>query len=207
MFGEKLPKMYKGEVIDYLICGIVFTRGANGATISEIRTDFYDVALQNCYRLHRSTGEIVNYLNSLPGLVMDVLPSGAYVWFAETFFNETKNADIAKSVSKSSGDDGIGTGSSDPEPQTGDQQRIDVANTELPGYVSHGELMHMVTPQMNRRCRDESIPIIEITDDYPNESTLQAVPIPIQGLSIHCDANTNVDRWIFFERLNLSFDL
>lgn len=191
--------MLKAEVIEYLICGIVFTRGANGATISEIRSDFYEVALQNCYRLHRDTDEIVNFLNSLPGLAMDVLPSGAYVWFAETFFpckkDATANVDVPKSDRKSSGDDGIGTGSSDPEVQTCGQQRIDVANTAFSGYVSQGEPLHVEPlPEMNRRCRDESIPLIEITDDCPSGSTLKAVPIPIQGLSIHCDDYSNADR-------------
>lgn len=198
--------MLKGSLVDYVICGIVFTRGTNGATIGEIRSDFEDVTLQKCSRLNRKTDRIVNYLNRLPGLVMDVLPSGTYVWYAQSFYSLAERS--AESVRKSSGDDGFGTGSSgtemnvvpnaqmtNPLPQMANNSpRTSLAHNDPPAVSnpSHGVPQPSVMQPADRRNRDESIPTIEITDDHPNESTLNAVPIPIQGLSIHCDVN--VDR-------------
>lgn len=198
--------MLKDCIVDYVICGIVFTRGTNGATIGEIRSDFEEVTLQKCYRLNRKTDRIVKYLNRLPGLVMDVMPTGTYVWYAQSFYNLAEKS--AESVRKSSGDDGFGTGSSGTEMNVVPNAQMknaspQVANNRLPTSIahndppsvsnsSHGGPMPTVMQPADRGNHDESIPTIEITDDHPNESTLNAVPIPIQGLSIHCDVN--IDR-------------
>lgn len=199
--------MLKECLVDYVICGIVFTRGANGATISEIRSDFSQITLQKCNRLNRETGKIVKYLNRLPGLVMDVLPSGAYVWYAQSFCSIDKDDQIAKNDRKSSGDEGIGTGSSgtdvnarpqtemkNPSPKMPNENipPVGIANNDLPVVSNSLHDVPTVMQPADRRNRDESIPTIEITDDHINESTFNAVPIPIQGLSIHCDVN--VDR-------------
>lgn len=203
--------MLKKKMMDYLICGIVFTRGADGATISEIRSDLYALTESECHRLHRQTDEIVDYLNQLPGLVMETLPSGAYVWLADSFHMEYVAMNAANGNRKCSGNDGIGTGSSEPEvnvavvrpaqminpsPQISNisysiDKPINDSSTSVL-KIPHGEPMHSVTHQGHPSFRDQSIPFIEITDDPSDESTLNAVPIPIQGLSIHCDVN--VDR-------------
>lgn len=186
---------------DYIVCDIVFTRGANGATISEIRSDFLQKTQLECRPLRRDNNEAsIRYLNSLSGLVKDQLPSGAHVWFAECFHKVHTD----ESPRKVSADDGIGTGSSDTEMNSVPSTHSTDPTLQIPtnihsicvsnnGHSNLSNIPHEIPFQpVVRQINRESTPAIEITADTTNDSTLDVAPIPIQGLSIHCDVN--VDR-------------
>lgn len=187
----------------------MFTRGSDGATISEIRSDFYAATEQKCHRLNRSTNEIVDYLNSLPGLVMDKLPSGAFVWFFERFRQECVPSNAEKGDRESTSDDGIGTGPSEEEVLGEGVARTEDPSSEISKKTNQTiasvapiateellcEPLHPGTHHNQGSFFGQSIPIIEISDENSNEHTSDAVPIPIQGLTINGDVN--VDRWVF----------
>lgn len=189
---------------DFIVTGIVFARGADGATISEIRSDYLQATQSECRPLQQNTDKCIDYLNRLAGLVEDHQPNEAHVWFAQCFHNShAKSVNNVEGSRKVSADDGIGTGSSDteanvvPSTQSTDpipqiptnNLNICVSNNE---HSNHSEIPHEIPFQSVVRQIDrefESIPTIEISADPTNESTLDVDPIPIQGLSIHCDVN------------------
>lgn len=205
--------MLKDGVMQYLICSIVHTRGVNGATISEIRSDFHELALQKCRYLYGNTTDIVDYLNNLPGLVMRTMTAGTYVWYSVDYDIEHKtNLKNIKNHEKSSQDDITFASRPDPEanesihilpsavpsiqilpsPCTKNEHsnRIGESVTTNNDTLTNRSHSH-VSPSYTDMHQDNRNETIENTDDNINESTLKAVPIPIQGLSIHQDFNVN----------------
>lgn len=63
-----------------MILGIISARGAEGATIGEIQSDYREMAGYDCPLFWKSNEFILDFMNQLPGLEMSVLPGGAYVW-------------------------------------------------------------------------------------------------------------------------------
>lgn len=72
---------------DMIIRGIVATRGEEGATIAEMREDYFEIVcekwpLQGVH--HRA---IIGYLMELEGLVMVKHPNGACIWYVDDLGN------------------------------------------------------------------------------------------------------------------------
>lgn len=72
---------------DMIIRGIVATRGEEGATISEMRDDYFEIVcekwpLQGVH--HRA---IIGYLTELEGLVMVREPTGPCIWYVDDLGN------------------------------------------------------------------------------------------------------------------------
>lgn len=79
----------------YVILGIISARGAEGATIGEIRSDYRELMGCEISLFSKSTEFILDYVNQLPGVVMSVLPEGAFVWhMCEQFAAELKQMSI-----------------------------------------------------------------------------------------------------------------
>lgn len=78
----KMLKMEK-ELFDCLICGIVLTRGDDGATIAEMRSDYNEIMCEPWPLAQLTTLEIIRYLEKITGLRMETLASGAYVWYVD----------------------------------------------------------------------------------------------------------------------------
>lgn len=178
----------KAGLTERIICGIVFTRGTDGATIGEIRTDFYEVTSYECVPLTHSLEECVGYLSRLPGLVMETSPGGAYVWFAECL------------RAKSTGNNNIYV---DKEIDTRQKQQKPNQSIDKPQNnpaalrvvqnvgVNISPRIQSIAVRGNQRCSSVSNPTIEITDVDSTGSTIDAVPVPIQGLSVHDDFDSD----------------
>lgn len=72
---------------DMIIRGIVATRGEEGATIAEMRDDYFEIVcekwpLQGVH--HRA---IIGYLTELEGLVMVRVPNGPCIWYVDDLGN------------------------------------------------------------------------------------------------------------------------
>lgn len=61
---------YHNLELDMILRGIVMTRGENGATISEMRTDYYDITGEQWPLYHYRTQRIVKYLMEIDGFLM-----------------------------------------------------------------------------------------------------------------------------------------
>lgn len=61
---------------DMLLRGIVMTRGENGATISEMRSDYYQLIGEQWPLYRNRTQSIVKYLTEIEGLMMNKLDDG-----------------------------------------------------------------------------------------------------------------------------------
>lgn len=70
------------EIFDLIIRGIVLTRGADGATISEIRRDYMEMVGDQWPLADYLDSEIIGYLNKISGIYMDKWDNGAYIWRA-----------------------------------------------------------------------------------------------------------------------------
>lgn len=69
--------------LDMLLRGIVMSRGDKGATISEMRSDYYHIIGEK-WPLHQiTTKEIVNYIINIDGLMMEQIPDGPCVWYID----------------------------------------------------------------------------------------------------------------------------
>lgn len=67
--------------LDAIICGIIMTRGESGATISEIRSDYFDIVCQHWPLRWNTTDQIVQYLMEINGIVAERIEDGPYVWY------------------------------------------------------------------------------------------------------------------------------
>lgn len=75
-----------------VIFDIINARGVDGATIGEIHADYKKEMGRDSSFFHQSIDDIVYFINSLPGLEMDTLNGGAYVWYVrDDFQNENEN--------------------------------------------------------------------------------------------------------------------
>lgn len=69
--------------LDMIIRGITMTRGENGATIAEMRSDYYDIFGEAWELVKFGTEEIVKYLLEIDGLMMEKLEDGLCVWYID----------------------------------------------------------------------------------------------------------------------------
>ena len=74
--------------LDMLLRGIVMTRGENGATISEMRSDYYRIYGQQWPLQYKNTWQIISYLMGIDGLVMDKHEDGLCRLKLNAFFVE-----------------------------------------------------------------------------------------------------------------------
>lgn len=74
--------------LDMLLRGIVMTRGENGATINEMRSDYYQIYGQQWPLQHDSTHDIVGYLMEIDGLLMNREENGLCRLKLNAFFVE-----------------------------------------------------------------------------------------------------------------------
>lgn len=81
--------------LDMILRGIVMTRGEMGATIGEMRSDYYDM-IGESWPLHRmNSKQIIKYLVSIDGLMMEQLDTGLCIWYID---------DIGSNVSEQGSD-------------------------------------------------------------------------------------------------------
>lgn len=91
---------------DMILRGIVMSRGESGATISEIRADYFDVVCQPWPLRRSTTDQIVQYLMEIDGLMAERLENGPYIWYiddigaslSEREATDSNNNDIYNSV-------------------------------------------------------------------------------------------------------------
>lgn len=68
---------------DMILRGIVMTRGELGATIKEMRSDYYDIIGEAWPLKYRNTHEIIIYLLEIDGLMMEKLDTGLCIWYID----------------------------------------------------------------------------------------------------------------------------
>lgn len=74
---------YHNVELDMMLRGIVMTRGELGATIAEMRKDFYKI-MGEPWPLNRlKTNKIVEYLLEIDGLMMEHLDTGLCIWYID----------------------------------------------------------------------------------------------------------------------------
>lgn len=68
---------------DMLLRGIVMTRGENGATIEEMRTDYFRMFGEHWLLMGNTLAETVSYLIDIDGLMMEKQSSGLCIWYID----------------------------------------------------------------------------------------------------------------------------
>lgn len=76
-------KPYGDKIV---IFSIIKARGADGATIGEIHHDYKEITGKDSQFFSKPVEQIIGFLDSLPGLRMHTLTSGAYVWCVKDDF-------------------------------------------------------------------------------------------------------------------------
>lgn len=100
------------QKFDIIVRGIVMTRGENGATIEEIRSDYFEMMGEQWPLKHDRTKLIVLYLNEIDGLMMEELDTGLCIWYiddigsslSERQIDSNNNTSVAVHQSDVSGD-------------------------------------------------------------------------------------------------------
>lgn len=76
--------------LDLMLCGIVATRGKHGATITELRNDYYK-AVEVPWSLRKyDTNRIIRYLNEIKSLVMVENENGTCIWYVNDGANPSE---------------------------------------------------------------------------------------------------------------------
>lgn len=73
--------------LDMIIRGIVASRGEEGATISEMREDYFEIVCEKWPLQYFHYRRVVAYLMELEGLVMVREPNGPYIWYVDDLGN------------------------------------------------------------------------------------------------------------------------
>lgn len=73
--------------LDMLLRGIIMSRGDDGATIAEMRADYFDIKLEPWPLQYQSTDNIRKYLLQIDGLLMQQQDSGLCVWYIDDLGN------------------------------------------------------------------------------------------------------------------------
>lgn len=73
--------------LDMILRGIVMSRGENGATISEMRSDYYEITSEQWPLRSLPTSRIVQYLLQIDGLMMEKLENGLCIWYIDDIGN------------------------------------------------------------------------------------------------------------------------
>ncbi|XP_055326669.1 maternal effect protein oskar-like [Sitodiplosis mosellana] len=74
---------YHNLELDMLLRGMVMTRGENGATISEMRSDYYKIYGEQWPLQHESTRKIIQYLMEIDGLILNQHEDGLCIWYID----------------------------------------------------------------------------------------------------------------------------
>lgn len=69
--------------LDMILRGIVMTRGDSGATISEMRSDYFNIVCKPWPLNACDTDETIQYLMQIDGLMMEKLDSGLCIWYID----------------------------------------------------------------------------------------------------------------------------
>lgn len=69
--------------LDMYLRGIVMSRGELGATISEMRSDYYKLIGEPWPLVRYSTEQIIKYLMDIHGLMMEKFESGLCIWYID----------------------------------------------------------------------------------------------------------------------------
>lgn len=73
--------------LDMLLRGIIMSRGDDGATIAEMRADYFDIKLEPWPLQYQSTDNIRKYLLQIDGLLMQLQDCGLCVWYIDDLGN------------------------------------------------------------------------------------------------------------------------
>lgn len=79
--------MRRNIEFDMIIRGIVATRGEEGATIAEMRDDYFDITCERWPLACSYLNQIVRYLTQIDGLVMVRNEDGPYIWYIDDLGN------------------------------------------------------------------------------------------------------------------------
>lgn len=97
---------------DTIVRGIVMTRGEFGATIEEIRSDYFKMMNEPWPLKRLQTELIVLYLNEIDGLMMEKVDTGLCIWYIDDIgssleeqqIDSNNNTSVAVNQSDGSGD-------------------------------------------------------------------------------------------------------
>lgn len=100
------------QKFDMIVRGIVMTREENGATIEEIRSDYFQMTGEPWPLKCRQTGSIVSYLKEIDGLMMEKLDTGLCIWYIDDMgsslryqrVDSNNNTNVAVNQSDGGGD-------------------------------------------------------------------------------------------------------
>lgn len=77
-----MQRQTHNQKFDMIIRGIVMTRGERGATIEEMRSDYFEMVGEQWLLKRRKTESIVSYLNEIGGLMLEKMDTGLCIWYA-----------------------------------------------------------------------------------------------------------------------------
>lgn len=67
--------------LDMMIRGIVRSRGISGLTISEIRSEYFDIIYKPWPLRVFTTDQIIEYLSEIDGLIAEKIEDGPFIWY------------------------------------------------------------------------------------------------------------------------------
>lgn len=73
---------------DMILRGIIMTRGENGATIGEMRDDYFLLTSKSWPLFFSPTKKIIKYLLQIDGLIMEKSTDGLCVWYIDDIGND-----------------------------------------------------------------------------------------------------------------------
>lgn len=80
--------------LDMVLRGIIMTRGEEGASIDEIRTDYYNIFLEPWPLKGRKTKQIIDYLLQIDGLMMEELENDLCIWYIDDIGSHISERDL-----------------------------------------------------------------------------------------------------------------
>lgn len=92
--GNRLKMLRHNLKLDMILRGIVMTRGECGATIDEMRTDYFNIFYEPWPLKGQNTNQIVQYLIQIDGLMMEKYDSGLCIWYIDDIGSNISDRDL-----------------------------------------------------------------------------------------------------------------
>lgn len=165
---------------DMILRGIIMTRGENGATIGEMRDDYFQLTCEPWPLCSSETNKIIKYLLQIDGLIMEKSTDGLCVWYIDDIGNDSSEQ---LQDSNNNNSNGVSSATDDPSTEmrgatdniqhgnyrscvssipykkqklsTSSTSEIQVAETSLHFIETNGSVVHL--PNGKRRQQFEAL--------------------------------------------------
>lgn len=183
--------------LDMILRGIIMSRGDAGATIAEIRLDYFDIVCEPWPLKWCTTDDIIRYLMQIDGLMMEMKDDGLCIWYIDDIgFNVSERAVdsnnniividdtvVATETTAESSQQAPNNSYAIPPPRV---RRITTSASAVANMIiGTSAATSLITTHRNRKRHSTDLSTCQHPEKQPKLSTPGRLPLLEENLDIH----------------------